>query len=132
MGSFIGDVSRLSIRARYGGGLSCDVASDRALSGPGDRQGAVQFVPAGPDPPAAPQGAHHPLPPASDRHLLVDVFYKLQGEVRIRERQGRPRLRLSPVCPPDGSLAGRAAIRLPFLGGFREINFTLPNAPPAA
>jgi tetratricopeptide (TPR) repeat protein len=46
------------------------------LGEPGNRQSAVQSVPLGVDTPAAPQGTHHPLPPASDRYLPVDVLHK--------------------------------------------------------
>jgi hypothetical protein len=36
----------------------------------------VPFNLFGVDTPAAPQGTHHPLPPASDRYLPVDVLHK--------------------------------------------------------
>lgn len=54
--------------------LPCAATPNRTTRNPRDRQDALQLPRGRPDPTAVPECPHHPLPPAPDRYMPVDLL----------------------------------------------------------
>ena len=90
----------VQISGQGGGRLSRRAARDRAESGAGDRQDAVQLSVGWADPPGISARNHHPLPPRRGRYGAVDPSNSFPSGAGVSDRRRRTG-RVFPQLPAD-------------------------------